>query len=75
MWQHGLFEEYYKLASAMCPVRFIPLYGLFQLYEEQHRFDDMKQLGREILAKPVKVQSAEIKRIRLAVRQKWSYNL
>ncbi|NLA93792.1 MAG: O-antigen ligase family protein [Bacteroidales bacterium] len=69
-------EEYYKLASAMCPVRFIPLYGLFQLYEEQHRFDDMKQLGRSILAKPVKVQSAEIKRIRLAVRQKMvMYNL
>ena len=62
-------EQHYLLASRMCPVRFIPLYGLFCLYEEQGRFDEMKSIGQRILNKRIKVKSPEVSRIRLAVRQ------
>lgn len=62
-------EEYYKLASRMCPVRFLPLYGLFRLYEELEQFDKMKKMGNYIISKPVKVNSFEIRQIKLYVRQ------
>ena len=62
-------EQHYLLASRMCPVRFVPLYGLFCLYEEQGRFDEMKSMGQAILNKRIKVKSPEVSRIRLAVRQ------
>ena len=58
----------------MCPVRFAPLYGLFCLYEEQGRFDEMKSMGQAILRKRIKVQSAQVSRIRLAVRQRMMMN-
>ena len=62
-------EQHYLLASRMCPVRFVPLYGLFCLYEGQDRFDEMKSIGQRILNKRIKVKSPEVSRIRLAVRQ------
>ena len=67
-------NEYVLLASRMCPVRYIPLYGLFCLYEEQGRFDEMKSIGQAILNKRIKVKSAEISRLRLSVRQKMLMN-
>lgn len=62
-------ESYYKLASQMCPVRFKPLYGLFMLYRDDGRTDDMKAVGETILSKPVKVSSFEVRRIKMDVRQ------
>lgn len=67
-------EEHYLLASRMCPVRFLPLYGLFCLYEEQGRFEEMKTVGQRILNKKIKVKSSDVSRIRLAVRQKMLMN-
>lgn len=67
-------ERLYRLAARMCPVRFAPLYGLFCLYEEQGRFDEMKSMGQAILSKRIKVQSAQVSRIRLAVRQRMMMN-
>ena len=67
-------ERLYRLAASMCPVRFAPLYGLFCLYEEQGRFDEMKSMGQAILRKRIKVQSAQVSRIRLAVRQRMMMN-
>lgn len=65
-----LSEKYYLLASKMCPVRFKPLYGLFKLYEEYDRLDEMKELGKLILSKPIKINSSEIRQIRMNVRYK-----
>lgn len=63
-------EQNYKLAARMCPVRFVPLYGLFCLYEEGNRLDEMRIIGQMILSKPVKVSSYEIRMIRTEVRQR-----
>lgn len=62
-------EEYYWLASKMCPVRFMPLYGLFCLYKDLDRIDDMFEIGQEILSKPVKISSIEIRTIKSYVKQ------
>lgn len=68
--EHTLAESHYRLASDMCPVRFMPLYSLFMLYEEQGRKDEMNEIGKLILSKPIKVQSDTVRRIRLSVRQR-----
>ena len=62
-------EEYYWLASKMCPVRFMPLYGLFRLFNENNRVEEMKDMGQMILSKPIKVYSPEIRIIRTQVKQ------
>jgi O-antigen ligase len=62
-------EEFYWVASKMCPVRFMPLYGLFCLYKELDRTDDMLEIGQTILSKPVKISSNEIRTIRRHVKQ------
>lgn len=66
-------EEYYWLASKMCPVRFMPLYGLFCLYKDMDRIDDMFEIGQVILSKPVKISSIEIRTIRYFVKQTLMY--
>ena len=69
-------EEYYRLASRMCPVRFVPLYGLFCLYKDLNRTDDMLEIGQTILSKPVKINSYEIRTIRSYVKQTlMNYNI
>ena len=62
-------EEFYWVASKMCPVRFMPLYGLFCLYKELDRTDDLLEIGQTILSKPVKINSNEIRTIRSNVKQ------
>ena len=68
-------EEYYRLASRMCPVRFMPLYGLFILYNDNGRVEEMKDMGQLILSKPIKVYSPEVRMIRTQVRQIMAYVL
>ena len=63
-------EEFYWLASKMCPVRFFPLYGLFNLYESKGQIDKMKEIGYIILSKPIKVSSHAIRNIIIQVRNK-----
>lgn len=68
-------EEYYRLASRMCPVRFMPLYGLFRLYNDNGRVEEMKDMGQLILSKRIKVYSNEVRMIRTQVRQTMAYVL
>ena len=63
-------EEYYRLASRMCPVRFVPLYGLFRLYEELNQLDKMEKVGIVIISKPMKVSSFKVREIKSYVRSK-----
>ena len=58
-----LAEQFYKQASAMCPVKFIPLQHLFKLYEQQGDSAKMQQTAKTILEKPVKVPSLIINEI------------
>ncbi|GAB6977800.1 hypothetical protein JCM17136A_04950 [Phocaeicola sartorii JCM 17136 = DSM 21941] len=61
-------ERHYLKASYMCPVRFIPLFKLYELYKEQKRTDEARLLGKEILEKPIKVYSSTIENIKQKVQ-------
>lgn len=65
---YGKAEEYYELASMMCPVKFVPLYGLFCLYLEQSDLEKMKVIGDEILTKKIKIRSSTIRQIKTDVK-------
>ena len=62
-------EEFYWLASKMCPVKFMPLYSLFCLYRDTGRIAQMTDIGNTILSKPIKVNSSEIMMIKAQVEQ------
>ena len=62
-------DSCYKLCCDMCPARFIPLYNRFNLYKQRQDSTMMKQIGNEILNKPIKVSSKEVRSIRLKIRQ------
>ena len=51
---------YYEKALMMCPNRFVPLYKQFKIYKKCHNIDKMKEIGREILSKKIKVPSSKI---------------
>ena len=65
---YGKAEEYYELASLMCPVKFVPLYSLFCLYLEQSDLEKMKVIGNEILTKKIKIRSSTIRQIKTDVK-------
>lgn len=50
----------YETMSCMCPNRFIPLYQLFQLAVEDGDTEKANLLAKEIVQKPVKVESPQI---------------
>lgn len=62
-------DSIYVHAGAMCPSRFMPLYRRFTLYQDTGDAERIREVGGEILSKPMKVNSAEVRRMRLAVRQ------
>lgn len=61
-------EKYWKQASYMCPVRFIPLYELFQLYKTIGKIEDAKNIAKIIINKPVKIPSNKINFIQAEIR-------
>lgn len=62
--QYCATESYLKKAAAMCPVKFMPLYRLTELYLETGRKDDAHVLAHKILNKKVKIHSALISSIK-----------
>ncbi|MDR1112659.1 MAG: O-antigen ligase family protein [Bacteroidales bacterium] len=62
-------EQYYKKAAAMCPAKFMPLYKLAKLHEEQGDKAEARKLAALILEKRVKVPSATIIAIKREMRQ------
>ena len=50
----------YETMCNMCPNRFIPLYRLFQLAEEDGDAEKANVLAKEIIQKPVKIQSHQV---------------
>ena len=57
-------EEYFRLASDMCPNRFMPLYRLVWLLDRQGRQTEARELATIIISKPVKIPSVIIERIK-----------
>ncbi len=61
-------ERHYRQASAMCPVRFVPLYRLAKLYGTMERNDEQRNMARRIIDKAVKVPSLRITEIKDEMR-------
>lgn len=61
--------EYFLLkAAAMCPVKFMPLYRLVELYLETGRKEEALMFGKKILEKQVKISSPVINSIRFKMK-------
>lgn len=58
--QWGEAEIYYKKASQMCPVRFVPLYYLYQVYDSAGLDLQAKDVAMDIINKPVKILSNDV---------------
>ncbi len=57
-------EKHLKLAYSMIPNRFIPLYRLVKLYQQQKRDMEAQNIAQEITRKPVKIPSYDIDAIK-----------
>ena len=57
-------ESYLKKAAAMCPVKFMPLYRLTELYLETERKEEARILAQKILDKKEKIPSSTTKSIK-----------
>lgn len=68
MGNYGLAERHYRQVSAMCPVRFVPLYRLAKLYGTMKRYDEQRDMARRIMDKAVKVPSRRITEIKDEMR-------
>jgi len=68
MGNYGLAEQHLRKASAMCPVRFVPLYQLANLYGKMGRYDDQRRVAQQIVDKEVKVPSLRITDIKDEMR-------
>jgi tetratricopeptide (TPR) repeat protein len=61
---------HYRLASEMCPNRFIPLEKLSQIYERMGDFTNLERVIDEILNKQVKINSSAVIRIKTDAKKK-----
>ena len=62
-------EKHFKLASAMCPGRFMPLYQLVEMYIATGRADDAKALAQKIVDMEVKIPSSTVTVIKHKMRE------
>lgn len=62
--KYKLAEYHYRKASHMCPCRFIPIYRLFELYEEMGEIGKKYSIAQLIVCKPVKIQSIIVDEIK-----------
>jgi tetratricopeptide (TPR) repeat protein len=62
-------ESHYIKASNMCPVRFMPLYELVEVYNETGRKEDALVLARKIIGKEVKIPSSTVSSIKHKMQQ------
>ncbi|MDR1169588.1 MAG: O-antigen ligase family protein, partial [Prevotellaceae bacterium] len=67
--QYGEAEKHLKLATFMCPARFMPLYELAKLYETAGRHTDALTVARQIIDKKIKIPSATVTAIKNEMRQ------
>jgi tetratricopeptide (TPR) repeat protein len=53
-------ESYYIKASNMCPVKFMPLYQLVEVYDETGHREEALSLAQKIIYKEVKIPSSTV---------------
>lgn len=66
--QYGDTEKHLKKAAAMCPVKFMPLYRLAELYLETGQKEEARVLAQKIVDKQVKVPSPVINNIKIKMK-------
>lgn len=66
--QYDEAESYFKKAGVMCPVKFMPLYQLAELYMETEQTDEARSLAQKIAEKEVKIPSPVISSIKIKMR-------
>jgi tetratricopeptide (TPR) repeat protein len=66
--QYEVAEKHYRKAAAMCPVKFVPLYKLYQLYKIINEDEKVQRMAKMILDKPMKVRSPTVLRIKQEVK-------
>lgn len=71
--EYDLAESHYRKASFMCPSRFIPLYDLFNLYEEMNDKEKAISIAWQIIDKPVKVQSKKTNQIKNRMKKELGF--
>ncbi|WP_257473113.1 O-antigen ligase family protein [Bacteroides acidifaciens] len=59
---------YYKNASMMCPIRFVPLNFLYDLYEEAGEKKKALEVAKKVMEIPVKVNSLIVNQIRYKMK-------
>jgi len=67
--QYSTTEVYLEKATAMCPVKFMPLYQLSELYQETGRKEEARVLAKKILDKKVKIPSPVINSIKNKIQK------
>ena len=60
---------YYEQASAMCPVRFTPLYELCHVYDKMENKQKAVDVAQSILQKYVKIESDDILIIKAEMKE------
>lgn len=66
-------EMHYQKAAYMCPCRFVPLYLMLRLYNLSGEYDKKIAIAYEILAKPIKVKSNTVTKIRIKAKEVLNY--
>lgn len=67
--KYAVAEQYFKKASAMCPIRFMPLYELVKLYQTIGNNDEALTLAKRIFSKEEKIPSSTITAIKLEMQR------
>jgi O-antigen ligase len=67
--QYAEAEQYYIKASRMCPVRFMPLYILSEIYRDTGQQDKLQNMARCIIDKPVKIASPTVFSIKTKMKK------
>ncbi len=60
--------DHFKLASEMCPIKFVPLYRLYYLYQECGEKEKARETALKIINKKVKVPSFEITKMKAKMK-------
>lgn len=60
----------YKLASNMCPSRILPLYEIYCVYQKMGLHSESQKIYKQIMHKPLKVKSDEVKEILQRLEQR-----
>ncbi len=66
--QYAEAERYYRRAAAMCPVKFMPLYRLAELYQAAGQSVEARKTAEKIVEKKIKIPSPTINAIKSKMR-------